>query len=162
MSQPGLIDGLPFARSESEIHGTLLPGCFSRLAQMDCRVGEVAYSIRGASNAKGKPCLRIHARTVVELTCQRCLEPLREEVEVENELELSESAQEIAQAEDDTDRVLATSSMDVSQLVEDELILALPDAPKHQGCEAPAEGVNRERVSPFDALARLKARKDEG
>jgi uncharacterized protein len=161
MSQPGVIDGLQFARGGSEIHGTLLPERFQRLAQMHCRVGEVAYSVRGGANAKGKPCLRVRAGATLELTCQRCLEALRQAVEVDAELELSESPQEMAQAEDDTDRVLATASMDVAQLVEDELILALPDAPKHEDCEVPVEGLERSRVSPFDALARLKGRVKE-
>jgi uncharacterized protein len=158
MSQPEVIDGLPFARGGSEIHGTLGPERFARLAQMDCRVGEIAYAIRGGSNDKGRPCLRVQASGVLEPVCQRCLEPMSVPVEVDAELELSETAAEIAQADDDRDRVLASASMSVAELVEDELILALPDSPRHERCEAPAGGRDAARASPFDALAKLKRR----
>jgi uncharacterized protein len=158
MSQPEVIDGLSFARNGSEIHGTLGPERFQRLAQMDCQVGEIAYQIRGGSNDKGRPCLRVQASGVLEPVCQRCLEPMSVTVEVESELQLSETAAEIAQAEDDRDRVLASASMSVAELVEDELILALPDSPRHERCEAPAGGRDGAKGSPFDALAKLKRR----
>ena len=161
MSQPGVIDGLQFARGRSEIEGTLGPERFPRLAQMDCRAGEVAFSVRGGENAKGRLCLRVRASAVLELQCQRCLEPMQYPVEVNAELELCESPREVAEADDDTDRMLATASMDVAQMVEDELILALPDSPRHESCEIPDEGRGKERASPFDALARLKGRGNE-
>jgi uncharacterized protein len=161
MSQPGVIDGLQFARGGSEIQGTLEPERFQRLAQMGCRAAGVAFSVHGGENAKGRLCLWVRASAVLELECQRCLEPMKYPVEVSAELELSESVREVAGADDDTDRVLATASMDVSQLVEDELILAVPDSPRHESCELPAEGRGKERASPFEALARLKGRGNE-
>jgi uncharacterized protein len=158
MSQPEVIDGLLFARGGSEIHGTLGPERFPRLAQMDCRVGEVAYAIRGGSNDRDRPCLRVQAKALLQPVCQRCLEPMSIPVEVDAELELAESAREIAQAEDDADRVLASASMSVAELVEDELILALPDSPRHGGCESPGGERESAPTSPFGALAQLKRR----
>ena len=97
----------------------------------------------------------------LRLVCQRCLGPLEFPVDVDVELELSESAAEIEKAEDDVDRVLATRSMEVAALVEDELILTLPFSPKHEACEV-AEGADRsERVSPFGVLEQLKRRRSE-
>jgi uncharacterized protein len=159
MSQPGVIDGLQFARNGSEIQGTIEPERFRRLAEMDCRVLEARFALRGGTNAKGKPSLDLEVAAVLEVQCQRCLERMRWPVELDVELELSQSEQEIAQADDDTDRVLATPGMDVAQMVEDELILALPDSPRHEDCEVPGGTGDGRRASPFDALARLKGGK---
>jgi uncharacterized protein len=50
--------------------------------------------------------------------------------------------------------------MDVLALVEDEIVLAVPIAPRHESCDAPrpSDGVKKE--SPFAALAKL--RKSDG
>ena len=156
MSQPGEIDGLPFARSGLELAGTLSPAHLSRLAETVAGVGPVAYEVHGGFSERGKPCLRIRASAELELTCQRCLESLPYPVQVDSELELSESEQEMALAEDDIDRVLATQTMDVAHLVEDEILLALPDAPRHADCAPPAGGEGVKQASPFDVLANLK------
>lgn len=159
MSQPGVIDGLQFARNESQIQGTIEPGRFKRLAEMDCRVLEAQFALRGGTNEKGKLSLDLEVAAVLEVQCQRCLERMRWPVELDVELELSQSEHEIAHADDDTDRVLATPGMDVAQLVEDELILALPDSPRHEDCEVPVGTGDERRASPFGALARLKGGK---
>src|SRR3954467_9346363 len=112
MSQPGVIDGLPFARSGSDLAGTLSPEHLPRLVETVAGVGPVTYEVRGGLSERGKPCLRIRASAELELTCQRCLEKLPYPVQVDSELELCESEQEIALAEDDVDRVLATKAMD--------------------------------------------------
>ena len=88
MSQPEVIDGLLFARGGSEIEGALLKERFLRLAEMACRVDRVEYVVRGGANDRGKPCLRIRASSVLELMCQRCLEPLAWPVAVDAELEV--------------------------------------------------------------------------
>jgi uncharacterized protein len=156
MSQAGVIDGLPFADSASELSGTLTGEECPRLSGPDCRVGEIEFTLRGGTNPKGKPCLHVAARAELVLVCQRCLGPLPFEVVVDTELELSTSAIEIAGAEDDVDRVLATHDMDVAALVEDEVILGLPVVPKHDSCTPQAGADESKRASPFDVLARLK------
>jgi uncharacterized protein len=42
--------------------------------------------------------------------------------------------------------------MPVRDLVEDELILALPYAPRHDACEARAKAMTGGKVSPFAGL----------
>jgi uncharacterized protein len=157
MSQPGVIDGLAFARGGSQVQGVLPEKALPRLAEAVSRVGEVSYAVRGGFNERDKPSIRVEARADLELTCQRCLEAMVLPISVVAELELSEDEREIAQAEDDIDRVLATPAMQVAQLVEDELLLALPDVPKHAACAAPGDAVGgKGRPSPFEVLKGLK------
>ena len=50
--------------------------------------------------------------------------------------------------------------MDLRMLIEDELILALPYAPRHEGCAAARpEGNDRTASSPFAGLRGMMQRK---
>jgi uncharacterized protein len=60
---------------------------------------------------------------------------------------------------DAPDRVVATKEMDLRVLVEDELILALPYAPRHEGCAAHIESNDRAARSPFAGLRGMMQRK---
>jgi DUF177 domain-containing protein len=158
MSQGGVIDGLEFARAGGTLAGALELGDLTRLSELGCVGARIDYEIRGGSTAQGKPALHVEVTGTLELVCQRCLGTVAVPVRVNAELELATSQEEVDAADDDVDRVLAALSMEVAQLVEDEVILALPMVPKHAQC--PAQGGESdsggERVSPFAALAALR------
>ena len=156
MSRAGTIDGTQFARDRGTVSGTLGIGALPRLAESACEAATIRYTIRGGANAEGQPCLAIEASGTLRLACQRCLAALEFPVGLAVELELAQSEREIAAAEDEVDRVLATRSMDVAALVEDEVLLALPIAPMHERCEAAIGQHDASRASPFDALAGLR------
>ena len=90
-------------------------------------------------SALGKPALHLIASGRVSVQCQRCLEPVVVPMAVDQELELAATQAAIDGAEDEVDRVLATRTMDVAVLVEDELLLALPMVARHDTCPTPAE-----------------------
>jgi len=160
MSQAGVIDGLQFARGELEQRGSLGIQDMPRLAQMNCRADRLEYVLKGGVSGDGKPFLRISVSGELRLTCQRCLGLLAFPMAFEVELQLTESLREIETAEDDLDRVLAAKAMDVARLVEDEVILALPMAPRHERCVSTGAAAMK-KESPFGALAALK-RGDKG
>ena len=152
-----LIDGLQFARSASEMAGEIKGARLKRLVDMHCLTPGIRFRVCGGMNEHGKPGLSIFLKGELQLTCQRCLQPLLYPLELESRLELSGSIEEIEAADDDVDRVLATRAMDVAELVEDETILALPMIPRHEQCEAAPElAAQTAKKSPFDALAALK------
>ena len=134
MSQAGVIDGLHFARAALQKRGTMGMEQLPRLAQMRCSTQGLEYHLSGGTAKNGKPCLRVSVRGVVQLVCQRCMDPLPVPVAIDSELQLAESLREISEADDEVDRVLASRHMDVGRLVEDEVILALPMVPRHEAC----------------------------
>jgi len=134
MWQAGVIDSLHFARAALEQRGVLGMERMPRLAKMQCSTPGLDYELRGGRASNGKPCLRFSVRGSMQLVCQRCLDPLPVPVAIDAELQLSESLREISEADDEIDRVLASRHMDVGQLVEDEVILALPMVPRHETC----------------------------
>jgi hypothetical protein len=48
--------------------------------------------------------------------------------------------------------------LDVAELVEDEILLALPVAPRHEKCGLPGAADAGERINPFAALSGLKGK----
>src|SRR5262252_1927116 len=134
MSQAEVIDGLQFARAAREIGGVMGMERLPRLAQLQCSTEGLEYHLRGGRAGNGKPCLRLSVRGSVTLPCQRCLDPVQFPIAIDAELQLAESAREISEADDEIDRVLASRSMDVAWLVEDEVILELPMAARHEQC----------------------------
>jgi uncharacterized protein len=157
MLQGGVIDGLEFARAGGRLAGTLELADLPRLADLGCSAARIGYSIRGGITVQGKPGLQVEATGPVDLACQRCLEPVAVQVAAHVELELVASQGEIDGADDDIDRVLASRTMGVAELVEDEVILALPMVPTHDECPVVAGDSGSERESPFAALAVLQS-----
>jgi uncharacterized protein len=156
MSQPRRIDGLQFARGAGTLKGALEVSQLPRLAALRCATRGLSYELRGSTDAEGRCWLQVSANGVLTLECQRCLGPFTFPVAFRSELLLAQSEREIEAAGDDIDRVLAGTSMDVCQLVEDELLLALPMAPRHERCRGKREGDATEMPTPFAKLAELK------
>ncbi len=156
MSQPGLIDGLQFARGAETLAGTLDSSQLPRLSEMRCTTTGLSYEVRGRTDADGRSWLLVAASGALTLECQRCLGPVEFPLAFRSELLLAASGREIDVADDDIDRVLAGKAMDVCLLVEDEVLLALPMAPRHGQCGGASDGALTGRPSPFAELAKLK------
>jgi len=160
MPQPQpVIDGFEFASAGASLRGALPIRDFPRLNDMLARhEGEVPYAIEGLRDERGRPGLRLKVRARLELRCQRCLEGLPFEVQADEVLVLAGTQAEIDAEPADVhaaDRVVAAKEMSVRELVEDELILALPYAPRHAVCSARASTDAAEKVSPFAGLRGL-------
>jgi len=156
-----VIDGFEFAAAGAVQQGTMPLGGFSRLRDLLATdAGEVAYEVKGLRDERGRPSLRVGVRGTLELRCQRCLEPMRVEVNEQELLVLAASQAEIDADPADPeapDRVLAGKEMPLRELIEDQLILALPYAPRHAECGG-ARGAQKrgeDRLSPFAGLKGL-------
>ena len=167
MSHQPVIDGFEFATAGATQEGKLPLAGFPRLKdQLVSDVGDVTYALRGVRDARGRPSLQLKVRGTLQLRCQRCLGALAHGVDAEQVLALAGSQEEI-DAEpagvEDPDRIVAGKEMSVRDLVEDELILSLPYAPRHDECEPEFEGTDtrgeRAMNSPFAGLRGMMQRK---
>jgi len=158
MSHQPVIDGFEFASAGATQHGILPLNAFSRLRDLLASdAGEVAYEVEGTRDGRGRPSLRVKARGALQLRCQRCLEPMAYEVDADSLLVLAATQAEIDAGPGEVegpDRVLGSREMRVADLVEDELILALPYAPRHERCAGAALETEGRR-SPFAGLRGL-------
>lgn len=160
MPQPQpVIDGFEFASAGRSLEGTWPIRDFPRLRDMLAEdEGDIMYGLDGVRDERGRPSLRVKAQGTLALRCQRCLEPLAFEVRADELLVLAGTQAEIDAEPADVnaaDRVVATKDMAVRDLIEDELILALPYAPRHPGCSSGRSGDEANRTLPFAGLRGL-------
>jgi uncharacterized protein len=110
--------------------------------------------------------LHLHAGALMSLTCQRCLAPVDVPVSVDRSFRFA-ADESAAAAEDDQSEedVLAMSrDFDLIELVEDELLMELPIAPRHGTCppvklmvaDPGFEDAPSGRDNPFAALGKLR------
>jgi uncharacterized protein len=159
MSRQPVIDGFEFASAGATQRGTWPLKELPRLRDMLAHeAGEVAYEITGVRDQRGRPGLRLKVSGTLVLRCQRCLEPMEFEVNTDETLVLAATLAEIHAEPADAhapDRVVAGKEMALGQLIEDELLLALPFAPRHEDCSPAGAADSAESDSPFAALRGL-------
>jgi uncharacterized protein len=164
------IDTAKFAREGASISGVLSLADMPRLArylsdssgQLFDLGGDIRYVVRGYMTDRGGPALAIRIAGSVSLRCERCLERLQYDLLLERNLVLLNGIDEFEPRDDEDDLVdiiPATPHLDLHATLEEEVMLALPMAPRHaEGeCHVPGEADGGERrPSAFAALAKLK------
>jgi uncharacterized protein len=111
--------------------------------------------VHGGCDAYGRPRLALRASATLQLTCRRCLGAVECILGAEATLLLAASQAEI-DAEpiraDGPEWILAQREMALRDLVEDELLLALPYAPRHGNCPAQDREAPESRHTPLAGL----------
>lgn len=162
MSQQLEIDAYRFVRESRILEGSLGLSELPRLHDLVTEVaGKVEYRLRGVLGERGQPRLRLEVSGVLPLVCQRCLGAVEEVLDIESLLELVAADSEPTQDElenDSLDFLPVAGALDVRALIEDEILLALPVAPRHEACGLPSDAEAGEQPNPFAALAALKTK----
>jgi uncharacterized protein len=138
--------------------------------------GEARFSLEFYRDEKKRARVRGHVETALQLQCQRCLEPLQLDVDTQMELAVIEVPEEAELLTAECDPVwVEDGRLRLLDLVEDELILSIPQVPVHGQGECPveldfesaenlddfqaqADETDREN-NPFAVLAGLKSEK---
>jgi len=158
-----LIDPSRLSSTPTVFEGTVSPGDLERLSEsLASGDGELRYKL----SARRDPQRRTEVSCIIEgfvfLTCRVSLDTFRYPVSIDDRLVLvdDESRLPPMQEENDTeDYLVADEPLDVLELVEDAVILALPMMPRKPGLEwkeAEAEEPATEKESPFAKLSSLK------
>ncbi|HET9765140.1 MAG TPA: YceD family protein [Casimicrobiaceae bacterium] len=102
----------------------------------------IEWRIEGAADVSERPSLRIALKGAVPLVCQRCLADFESPIDQDTEVLLARDEAELAMLDADSrlEVVLADGPVDPLALVEDELVLALPFAPRHPVGECESAG----------------------
>lgn len=143
MSAPVSIDVSDFAQRAAVMEGEIPVVALARLGEFLAKSdGSVGYRLEGVVRRDGKPSLQLHAEASLWMVCQRCLGPVEVEVDAERELVFVPEATlgDVAEEEPDSDYLPLVGRMNPTELVEDELLLTLPLAPKHSDGDCAAVG----------------------
>ena len=163
MSAPPFIDSLDFAKNGQQISGEMLIADLLRLSDvLENSQGVLRFTVQGSLNKYGVPMLVLSLSGSCTLRCQRCLGSLDYPVALETTVLLRSQAELDALEESDEeeyDSILAQVKLDVQDLIEEEVLLDLPIAPKHEvgACQTTNRNdVQKDSKHPFAALAKLK------
>jgi len=152
-----LIDGVDFAINGKELHGNVALDALPRLGELLANSrGSIAFSLRGFKEGD-RLMLKVELAGDCFLRCQRCLGELAYPVAMASSLRLAPAKQiEEVDIDDEVECIESSSRIDVLLLVEDELLLGIPYAPRHSKGEC-AMQVNEpsESIHPFAALANI-------
>lgn len=160
---PFVIDAFEFCRLKERREGERPVAEFARLSEELANTsGTVSWVVQGGMHAMGHPQLIVSVTATVQLMCQRCLTSFPFSVDSESVLVVAkseEAADEIdgMLADDTIDVIVGTKAMSVVDLIEDDLLLAIPLSPKHDVCPdqvgKDVEAVaSMKRASPFEVL----------
>lgn len=151
-------------QSRRSFAGSLPLARFKRLAEsLAGGEGEVAYQLDFDRDSFGTSMLHLKATGQLPLVCQRSLEIYLEPVALDQQLGLIRDESEEAALLPEYEALLvgADGHLDLVDVIEDELILALPLVPTRPG--APLEHIEMAddemeppQANPFAALASLK------
>ncbi len=154
-----------WAAENGSLNGVLALASLPRLsAALERADGAVAVALKAGIDGQGIRFIKGVLRAEVTLTCQRCLGSLSWPLEVAVCLGLARDEAQIDQLPEAYEPLLIAedSKLAVADLVEDELLLALPQIPRHDDLrECAALGEVRsdppalQPRQPFAALASL-------
>jgi len=162
---PELIDPVVFAERTSHLVGSV------KFQRMD-RLSEFLFDKEGGLDVdlhfykEGKvPTIEGHIEGHLSLICQTCLQALPWDVRKEVKIGMVQTIEQADRLEDGLEPMVITEGkMSFPGMVEDEVIIALPDYPRHtENCMqytnvefvAP-EKTGNEPDNPFSVLAKLK------
>lgn len=160
------------AKQSAQVKRLLEPDQLPRLCQLAPPQGPVDVEMRFYLAADGRPRVQGHARTLVAAECQRCLETLERPLRVDFDVCIVTDPELASELAEGVDVLLAEGgSVSVAEVVEDELILSLPErlcesepCPLAPSLAYPAGGEAADgaadkpahKDNPFDVLAELK------
>lgn len=169
---PLRLDVAAFAKQAGELHGRWPLQQFDRVTDASTRdapvTEELAWRVRGERRAhrgeEAQTWLHLNALAEVPLQCQRCLYPVVVEVNVERSFLFVAGEDAAAQMDNDIeeDVLPITRALDLRELIEDEVLLALPIVPRHDVCPIPlmagaGDASVEDSPNPFSVLAAFKA-----
>lgn len=153
------IDSVDFARNGKEIRGEIAVSALSRLADKLAKSDGLLTYIVSGYHEEGRDMLKVSLQGACTLRCQRCLSELDYPVNLVSRLWLlpADKLDEAEEDDDEMDAIEAETRLDVLSLIEEELLLGLPFAPRHpEGECVPAANDLQQKANPFAVLAGLK------
>jgi uncharacterized protein len=166
--QAFVIDAFSFAKNGERRQGSIpiadLPRLVSECANTE---GDIEWSLEGGLDQFDHPKLNLRVKSHIPLVCQRCLQTFALEFDSESELILAKNEDHADEIEamiddDEIDVVVGSKSFNILDLIEDEVLLAIPQSPKHAVCpdvvvpQAAIDEPASRKPSPFAVLKNMK------
>ncbi len=177
--RPDRLDVRAFAQNAAQLEGSFLLSKLERLTQDlyapdgNLALDSVHWQASGESIAMAggaaQSWLYLSLQAKLPMQCQRCLQGMTHAVDVQRSFRFVRDEAEANAQDDDAeeDLLVASKQFDLLELIEDELVMAVPFAPVHEMCPVPVklkvsseafEVALEEKPNAFAALGVIKDR----
>ena len=167
---PNALDIRKAAVREAAVSGGLEPAQMQRFrALLTADEGRIEARMSFSRDEEERYVVRVEIEAEVVVTCQRCLEPMTTRLDSDNTLAIVWTDEQAAALPKHLEPLIVEEqTCDLHDVIEDELILALPPFSYHDRVECsvkiadyvdplPQEEQGAGKPNPFDVLAQLKA-----
>ena len=153
-----VINNLEFAEAQQTLTGEINALNCERLAETllpSSKGAHISFKLTGAAKQLRNPSLHLHIEAKLPVTCQRCLDEMLVHLNLDFDYIICKELPIEIDENDDTDWLEAAPEMNVQELIEDELLLAMPIAPMHDHDCSKQSMQSGEKPNPFAALKSL-------
>jgi len=153
-----IINNLEFAQTQQKLIETFAVFDCERLAEMlaiqdnNAEPTAIRFELTGDCKRFRQPSLHLHIKAKLPVICQRCLEEMLVDVDLSFDYLISNVAIDALDENDEMDWLEANNEMNLQELIEDELLLALPIAPRHDKNCSKLSMQSGEKPNPFAIL----------
>jgi len=155
-----VIDSLEFVREAGQLSGRIAISALGRVADSLAEdSGALECVVKGERDQDGNSILILDVSGTLLLRCQRCLESMPHALQIDRRLLLVAPGAVWPDDElesDEFDAVEASKTLALMPLIEEEVLLALPIAPRHQVCEPPVVMDKDREPSAFAVMAQFR------
>ncbi len=164
-----ILDVAKFAHEKGGLTGSILLSNLLRLQKLISQTEkleiELHWQAQGRTESKSQNeseiWLDIQIQGELPLTCQRCLQNMEYPIAVKRSFRFvyDEEAACALDEELEQDVLVLSPEFDLLSLIEDEIIMAIPYAPKHASCTQPITPTGQNdpvETNPFAKLQQLK------
>ena len=124
------------------------------------------FELRTGADGQPQPWLHLGLQASLPQTCQRCLTDYLHEVDVAYDFRFVATEKEAEEADDESeeDLLVLNKQFNLAELVEDELLMAIPLIALHETCPQPVkmsvqdadfEAASAPKTKPFEGLSGL-------
>jgi uncharacterized protein len=153
-----LINNLEFAQTQQKLADNFAVFTLKRLVETLSISGKnskdtpIRFELSGNSKVFRYPSLHLLIKTDLPAICQRCLEEMQIKLDLNLDYLISEKVDDALDENDEIDWLETNNAMDLQELIEDELLLALPFAPMHDKNCSKLSMQSGEKPNPFAVL----------
>jgi uncharacterized protein len=154
------IDTTRFCKDGASLSGTFTEADLPRLAAEV--LPNTGFSVVWTANGESPDLMDLTLQATVQMKCQRCLGAMAESIDASYRFQFvsdEATAQAQDEAQDEVDTLVHSRQFDLHELIEDEMLMALPFVSLHEVCPevgAVAFLPVETKTNPFSVLKNLK------
>ena len=153
-----IINNLEFAQKQQKLQDSFYVSSFKRLAETlslpdgNAGLAAVYFELTGDFKRFRQPSLHLHIKAKLPVICQRCLDEMLVDMDLSFDYLINNVAINELDENDEPDWLEANNEMNLQELIEDELLLAMPIAPTHDKNCSKLIMQSGEKPNPFAIL----------